>query len=197
MALLFIGPKEPTYEGVTLTKWLYSTIAITRWQNEDGPVDDPREVAILAIGTNALPKLLSMIGSSDGMLKQKLIDLVNGQKIIRARIHPAEEKHVRAFLAFTTLGTNALPAVPEFIKLTKHADPKVRFWALRCLTVVGPEKSVLLPVLSDELEDADRHVRELTTSYVDEKIHPTDTENLSIYKKLQQSKQTAAASANK
>ena len=180
VALLFVGPREPSYHGGSLTDWLYSTIALTEFSDDpEHPVGE-RGRAIRAFGTNALPKMVSMVGSSDGKIKNKLIELVNGQKIIHAHIRTAKEKHGFALIAFATLGTNAAPAAPELIKLTKHSDAEVRFFALWSLDYLHVGEDVWLSVLKDCLQDPSAKVHKKATGIILGE-YPEKAEQLGVY----------------
>jgi hypothetical protein len=139
-ALFFIGPKEPKYQGKTLTQWLYHEFP--RLSNGsylelvgDRVIycDDETDGAIVAIGTNGLPVLLRLLGARDGAIKTGFMKFANRQSVIKMHVHSAHEKHQAALLGFCWLGSNALSAVPELIKLTGDDNAEVREDALVCL----------------------------------------------------------------
>lgn len=120
--------------------------------------------AIRAIGTNAVPTLLAMIAARDGAFKTRLIKIVNGQSVIHIRIHPDNERLATAAWAFLDLGSNALPAVPGLIELTGSPDALIRWQAMNTLEGIHADGSVLLPVLTNCLHDADADIRRKAAS---------------------------------
>ncbi len=138
-------------------------------------------MAVRTIGTNALPTLLRMIGSSDGPLKSKLIKLVNEQKIVHAHILTADEKIFLAFKGFSILGCNAAPAVPELLKLTKHSEPGVRRFSLHSIFLILRHNDVVRSALAEALQDPDRNVGQWAAGVIRFEF-PDDAERLGVYK---------------
>lgn len=156
LALLFIGPKEPTYKGKTLTEWIFY------WP----PQALEKREAILAIGTNALPTLLKLVSARDGAIKGKLAKFLNQQNLVNIHIHTAYEKHAAAFYAYQTLSdkyanANSNVFVLPLIKLTRHADSEVRLCALLCLHWMTkfPYQVEYQKALAECLKDSDPDVR--------------------------------------
>ncbi len=107
VALLFIGPKEPSYHGKTLTEWLY---------DRGSGTNSARIASISAIrvfGTNAMPFLLKMARSHDGPTKVRVIRFLNHQRIIRIHIRTDEEKLTAAYYGLEVLAKTSLPVPPE------------------------------------------------------------------------------------
>lgn len=176
LALYCCRSKEPSYHGKTLTEWLRNReVELT-----DNIGHDESAKAIKAIGTNALPTLLRMAAASDGALKRLLIRLANGQTIVRVHAQTATEQRDLADMGFAVLGTNALPAVPELIELTKNQDPAVRLDALGFLSLIHPDTNVFFPVLKVCLQDRDvnvQHAAATTIMYG----YPHEAERLGVY----------------
>src|ERR1700722_12750255 len=108
---------EPSWNGKTLTEWVNRVAGSTNIYLDGEPARAIRE-----IGTNGFPTLFKMVEARDGTLKAKLIGMVNGQKLIHVHIKSAHDKYNAAWVAFLCLGTNALPAVPQLLKLTQNTN---------------------------------------------------------------------------
>ncbi len=174
LALLFVGPKEPSYHGKTLTEWLdcsrgaWITVGIDEWADLDPNtpvfpnVDDSID-AIRKIGTNGLPFLLKLIQATDSPLKTRLIRIANDQKVMPTHFRTEDEKVKSAFFAFHILGNDALPVIPNLVQLTKSSEVGIRQVALLCLDTLHPQKHIFLPVLKDALQDSDPVVRNIAT----------------------------------
>jgi hypothetical protein len=113
------GPSEPVFEGRPLTSWLDHHIASSAASPPYGsPGWKKADEAIRHIGTNAIPKLLEMIRAKDRPpLVLKLMDSVRrfGFPVMNYRY--AMVRHEEAEHAFEMLGTNAVSAVPELIRI--------------------------------------------------------------------------------
>ncbi len=94
--------------------------------------------AIRAVGTNALPSLLSLASS-------------------RGETEATCRQLARA--GFEALGSDAAPAVPALTGLLDDPSPQVRSVAVRCLEAVGPVASNAVPRLIRALGDSDAEVR--------------------------------------
>ena len=182
LAFLTWSEREPSYNGKALSEWLYQRRGYTNSAAGWIPIEDASTAAVRAIGTNGLPTLVRMVASHDGTMKLKLMKLLNSQRLIRLRLHTEFEKQTSAATAFQILGTDALPAVPALIELTKHEYPAVRFYALESLMAINPDKSTLLPVLTNLLADTDEHIRLYAR---DDRIacSTDETERIAIYRK--------------
>jgi hypothetical protein len=179
--------KEPSYQGKTITEWLFQRELI-RGVDQDyyvWTIGEKSVAAIEAIGTNALPTLLRMMASHDGAVKSKLINLLNSQSLVHLWLHTAEDRRRAAFYGFVFLGTNALPAVPALIALTKNKNWEVRACALRSLVEFHVGETTLLPVLTDLQSDSDTRVQMPAAGYL-ARLYPDEAERLGIYTKSPQ-----------
>jgi len=143
------GESEPEYNGKKLSEWL----AI---QN-DHPADTSH--AIRAIGTNALPVLVSWAEYQVPNWRYELARryssfprpiysdflanfLVNGKAIVRL---------FNSVFAFRVLGTNASAAIPELSRFVMDTRNRERQTAARALAYIGGREA--LPPLLAALED--------------------------------------------
>ena len=132
-----LAPKQPTYQGKTLTYWLKQAqiqnirffAPLVDMQNLDS---EPAR-AIREIGTNAIPILLKFAAAHDGTVKTKFIGLVNGQKLIPLHVNSANEKRSYALTGFVCLRSTATAAYPQLIKLLHNSDSNVCRLADVCL----------------------------------------------------------------
>jgi len=115
-ALLFTGPKEPSYQGKTLTEWLY----------DRGSGSDPARIAsisaIQSLGTNMMPALLRMARSHDGLMKARLIRFLNRQTVLRVHIRTDEEKQAAAYYGLEVLAKTSLPVPPELANAPRDTN---------------------------------------------------------------------------
>lgn len=156
LLFLFLN-KEPSHQGVRLSAWLVQLRDFH--ENERKSRFKEIEQAIQAIGIEALPTLVRFLSATDSPTKAKLINFVNGQKLIPAHLRTAAEKHELALLGFQSLGTNAAPAFPQLLKLTRNSDLYVRANALIALSIILPDNAVLKSALLDSVGDSESQVR--------------------------------------
>src|SRR2546427_121149 len=82
-------PSEPSYQGKRLGEWL----ADTRFTDSGRVVlSDASVRAVRETGTNALPSLMTMLGSSDSQLKLRVIMLLQRQHLVQFHIPTSGEK---------------------------------------------------------------------------------------------------------
>lgn len=153
VVLFLTRPKEPTYEGRTLTEWL-----IRDESDSNATHGDNYERAIRAIGTNGIPTLLRLLTVKDSQ-RLDVRDIYWAVVLRDSNIGGAEYKHRLASLGFGTLGQEAKSATSELIRLAKSGEqPGIRTYALWCLEGIKPEKEILFPVLAQSTNDVDWQV---------------------------------------
>jgi hypothetical protein len=173
---------EYRYKGIPFTKWVNQNVA---WSSTMG-LTEQGKADLNKLGTNALPPLLSMLIARDTVLKSQFISLIEEQNVLPARFRPvarlysAEDKHLLAVIAFGALGTNALPAVPALIRLTKDDDGEIRSVALNCLLNTKPGREILLPELTRLIHDPEKAVQFLAVEVL-RKQYPQDAEAAGLY----------------
>lgn len=142
MRLHLSNPKEPSYQGKSLSEWL----------NESDEVR-ARE-ALAEMGTNAIPFLLKSIADKDSPLKKKLLKLAGKQSVINFNIYSAQAKQLEAMAGFELLGAKAAPAIPALEKLFENGETTIA--AGMSLAVIGNES---VPILVRGLTYTNWHVR--------------------------------------
>jgi HEAT repeat protein len=176
--------REPVFQGKRLSAWL-----------GDLPFGQPIETreqareAVPQIGTNALPALLTLLGSRDSYLKLKLIELLGKQSFVKVHLRTAFDRRLLAHYGLEALGPTAKPALPALIEqlnhgdmagqtadtlarvggadalspLTNaltHADKRVRYGVVLALGQLGAEAERVAPLLLKALADADPMMRQ-------------------------------------
>lgn len=133
VSALFVAftPNEPTYAGKKLSRWLDELAALDhskRWEPQTKEVQ-----ALRAIGTNALPWLLSELQSNGG-LPARLNPLLAKQSVIKHRFRDINTRMSRATLGFEALGELAKPAIPSLLSLVESKPGFVP----AALAAIGP-----------------------------------------------------------
>jgi hypothetical protein len=129
-------PKEPTYQGRTLSQWI-SVFFRGYSGNSTNPTlaeSDDAKRAIRAMGTNTIPTLIAWLSED----------------------HPGTGRRGDAQLVFELLGETAKPAAPALVELTKNNDKQIRLRAFLSLLAVKPPKEILVPVLTQLIHDPDK-----------------------------------------
>lgn len=139
---------DPVFEGKRLSQHLQ---AFREHGLHHGGVHPPRielvcsssnaVEAIRAVGTNALPMLVDMLGARD-RLTRWLWEHSEAHPWIRDRLNlePARAwtRNVHALAAFTELGPKAAPAIPKIIPLLRNADSAAV--AIVALLAIQPDR---------------------------------------------------------
>lgn len=181
MTIVFLTiPKEPSWHGKTLTEWLERSRA-SQVLNVGNPSHEPDQ-AIRAIGTNGLPTLIRLLNAKDGALKSKLIRLVNDQKLIHAHIKTDFEKQEAGLTGFNILGSNALAAFPNLMKLWEHKRGQFSSdLAVGLLSTVAPDTNVFLGALTNCFANSDVEIKRGAAELLQLNF-PQEAERLQIYK---------------
>jgi HEAT repeat protein len=151
-ALVWRCPREPRYQGISLSGWLraYRPIGATASaaSREQQAAD-----AVRHIGTNALPFLVSWIQDYENPPPWKVRLLRYVWKLaspareslletISKRVLRAE----RAAWGFEILGEAARPAIPDLLRVADQGNPASSYLATSALAFLG--KDGLLPLLA-------------------------------------------------
>ena len=169
-------PGEPVYKSKKLSEWMYVTLG-HRVDVVGGNLivdeshlraEQEARLAIRAIGTNGFLTIRRMLRAQDGSLWRGLKKFVNGHTVFRVHLHTDEEKVHAAAQAVATLGTDALPLLPDLIRLAQDPDARFREHAMNTLVVlmkqdiagIEPHKRALLSLLSDRCGDTNSIVRQ-------------------------------------
>lgn len=187
------GPREPRYQGRSLTSWLEKRYL---HKGEKKPFEDYELAgeALREIGTNAIPVLCSMMREKDSTLKTLALRCVTNLTLIKLHFKTASEVRFLALCAYRGLrpytkehlpimlvmltdkdfpgtraeaaenlgaiGLEAVEAVPALIKASKDKDARVRHRALVSLSQILVKPELVVPILSEALNDASDSIRE-------------------------------------
>src|SRR4030095_12590899 len=141
------GPKEPVYQGKRLSDWL----------EEAGPTKEPETVeaackALKAIGTNALPYLVSQFTRESlgwaGSINPRALDL----GLMNFRLETGEDRIRMAASGLMFLGPEAAPALPT---LAEYLGDTQR--GLNAAWVMSACGEVALPYLLKATASANPH----------------------------------------
>src|SRR5262245_46074574 len=103
--------REPSYGGRTLSSWLQDMDGYA------GPKMSRAQEAVRAIGTNAVPGLVSVLRLKDSDLKQRLAENLNKLLPGKAALTPLMERHRQVIYACEALGPGGRAAIPELSAL--------------------------------------------------------------------------------
>ncbi len=141
--------KEPEYRGRSLTFWLEQEV-------DNGGLDPEAETAIRAMGADALPELLRMLGTKDTAIRRSLVAL--SQKLKWFAIRPRDQRLVLGFHGFLALGAAALPVAPDLIRYLDNPDPQVRGYAAFALGRIGSGAQAAIPKLIRNLSNGSTNI---------------------------------------
>jgi hypothetical protein len=106
------GPKEPSYQGRTLSQWIRSKEGANEIHH-----------ALVEMGTNTVPILVQWLKTTDSTIKIRLNRLLGKQKFFHFRFQTADDTRFIAYKGFTILRHDAIRAIPDLIRLTASHDP--------------------------------------------------------------------------
>jgi HEAT repeat protein len=106
LSYFWISSAEPSCQGRSLSEWTEQL----RYPQTEGDLKSA-EQAIRQLGSNAVPHLLKELRSKDSCARVKMIALLRKHQVLASRFRTAEEKRIRAALAFRALGPAGHQAV--------------------------------------------------------------------------------------
>jgi HEAT repeat protein len=151
--LLPMYPREPRFQGRTLTSWLQ--------QCNDTPLDETQRLSEAQTAVRAmpikkvLPRLLNLVETKDDPVSVWMIDKSDKFRVQFLKWHSAEDFQQLGIAGFEVLGTNAAPVIEELAKLLDEKDHA--FTAERCLVFVGKPAE---PVFCRALTNQDSSIRQ-------------------------------------
>jgi HEAT repeat protein len=169
-AWLLLTPREPVYQGKTLSVWLEEAneSQVTHFESAN-----PAAVnAIRQIGTKALPELLRLAATKDVGLRQVLLDLNEKQSSISFKVRPKTKCLNMAAMGFYALGSDARSCVPRLTLLLSDQDSETRSYAAWYLGFIGPAAKDAVPVLIASLKTNHLDTDIFSSSFALGKIGP-------------------------
>jgi HEAT repeat protein len=138
-------PREPEYQGRTLSAWLDEYNRAGTWDVE------PASAAIRAMGTNCLPLLLAHIKHNPSALGTKLVRFADKQQLLKLPFYGQDPYRSASIVALHALGPQAVALCPDLLALTKN--PRTWWWANMSLLAIGTNS---IPFLELACENTNR-----------------------------------------
>jgi len=155
----FLMPREPRYEGRSLSAWL-ADLDLESPKSQEKPAQ-----AVRAIGTNALPWLRKMLVSKSPIWERTSVAVNANQSLIQFSVTPDNEVRNRALRGYSALGNQAKCDVPHLIQLMEsESSPQVRSYVALALGNIGPAATEAIPVLEWATLDKDEEVHKNAVS---------------------------------
>lgn len=156
-----LPPKEPVYEGKSLTLWLKEL------SEQNLPAGSDQEQALRAskaakarqavqqIGTNAIPQLLKMLRSCrpESKVRQYTESLLERQHLIDVQLPAHEDLSWLTPSGFEVLGPAGVPAIPELCRLLANSYTSLQ--SANCLRQIG---AAAVPALATVVTNMDRNI---------------------------------------
>jgi HEAT repeat protein len=152
---------EPTYEGKTVTQWIDAT-------RDGGSFEfvydsDPAFLAIVSMGSNAVPSLLHHWTNRQSQTRmERFRDTANRNSLIDRKIKTNEERADRAHTILIRLGTNAANAVPFLVETLRTDRHQMGAAAADVLGRIGSRPDLAVPALIDSLSSPKPNIRWFT-----------------------------------
>ncbi len=163
---LALRPREPRYEGKTLSIWL-DQYGSNHWMHHDGDLDKEAQAALQHMGTNAAPNLLKMMSSRESSFKTNVLGRVPQSWLVLLHLPTVNEYQNqvgecrrRGAFGFSALGPDAKPFIPALVRLLQDTNYDVRYVAVFALRCLGPVAREALPSLIKCLDDPEFTVRD-------------------------------------
>ena len=151
-----LGQPEPYYAGKSFRHWLRECEkSYTVPMDERAPPRSQASDAIAAIGTNALPALLTLIEARGPCLRYRF-ETDHGS--IHWISNPKRRCRRLGWCSFQALGSKAQPGVPGLVRLLSSPDTECRAAAAIALSYIGPAAENAVIPLRDLVNDPDQHV---------------------------------------
>lgn len=154
VAWLVTPPDEPTCDGRRLTQWMSSL------GNLDTDEEAHAIAAIEAIGTNALPVIVPVLGTRNSALQSQFLWLVQRVPFLPLHLTTPADRRQKAKIALFLAGEDSMRAsISDLSRLSRDKDRGVRLTAVEVLAVFPSNENAQLPALEAALLDPDAQVR--------------------------------------
>jgi hypothetical protein len=184
---------EPRYQGHSLKWWLQEVVHTSSSSDTYDTYVAKREAsrkAIQAMGTNAIPHLVSWLQAPAGSpLKAAYNRLLSRQRIYPVQIPKGEDSdaqiHSLANRGFALLGKDALFAIPALAEIAKSNDASTRRRTYaqlsRLVESFHPDREALLSVFTPLLTNGNERVSVDAAIFLYEQF-PETAEKLGIHR---------------
>lgn len=139
----FTIPREPTYQGKTLSEWIAPFCRQTA-KGLDAPGGpehfeelQPARNAVRQIGTNAVPILIAKLNHRESAWHRTARELSEKQPYVSLRLPDPYVSKIRAIRALANLGSGAEPAIPSL--KAQLSDAALSQHAVYALSGIGTE----------------------------------------------------------
>lgn len=188
LAAAFLRPREPRYQGRTLTQWIETVKRFTPVL-DDPPADPDWQAASRAVKSMApaaIPILLKWASSEDSPMAISIKSWLN--KHVRLNKHAKLKLNIspgapfisKAAAGFALLGTNGSAAWPTLIQWTSSKNICRSGDALYCLAASRPPEEIIKPVLLRLVGRPDQNIR-ADASLLLHLNYPKDAEAAGVY----------------
>lgn len=142
----WLAPSEPMYKGKPLSYWLQGHPQLPGYGTSPSQADV--DAAIHEAGTNAIPTLLRLLQTQHSPLKIQLERWAYRIPYIRNHYPPSLPEEIMATYGFRALGQDAVPAVPDLVKIL-NGNPSSNLFANTTVILgnIGPAASGAIPTL--------------------------------------------------
>ena len=146
VVVILRSTREPTYAGKPLTQWINEWDEAAHGVSAQGGLERmlkiaESETAVRAIGSNAVPTLLSLLTNKP---------LPKDRRSANQGV---------AFRGFHILRQEAKDALPALVHLAKDPDQEMRYMALSCLRELDLDERDAVTAFVPLLRDGDRNIR--------------------------------------
>jgi len=136
--LVLSQPREPVYQGKTLSAWL-ETLGTNRMQFFDlePMANQPAAEAFEAMGANSVPFLRRELRAKDSPLMPLANKWFAKQSFVKIRFTPASVRQSRAVDAARAIGPPAKALIPDLLSLANSGPDPLN--ETRAMAALGPE----------------------------------------------------------
>jgi hypothetical protein len=150
LAWVVLCPHEPLYRGRPVRFWLEEADNNGNFDREG--VTTPAELALRELGTNAVPMLLKMAGTSFTDFRRGIGQNARREPMRYLHLPPQLYKEDMVAWGFKVIGPAARPAVPALSRMLSSTNLDVPWKAVGCLAAIGPEAKDAVPDLIKVLQ---------------------------------------------
>ena len=142
--LFFSGPREPSFQGKSLSAWIvpFAKQSPSGVMTPGGPpalqsLESVRH-AVRQMVTNAVPFLVARMNARERLWHRKLRELAQKQRATASLLDDPAVGQIRAIRSLAVLGTNATEAIPGLINhLTNNLTSSHAIYALTSMGTQG------------------------------------------------------------
>jgi len=164
---LILTPKEPSYQGKTLTEWQDDLVAHMASMVDMHPGANGRnmsygaalsrtvplfEVPFQSMGTNTFPFLLCQIQAKDSDLESRIARIFHEHEWQSKSFRSAVYRQEAAALSLIVLKQKGYLAVPEMLNLARNSDEETRERIFTVCARMGVNSEEYLKLLVAELQ---------------------------------------------